>query len=107
MAFQALWQEIRKDCGWEHIPREKIPMLHPLLNDAHIATMMEALNVFDDDFMEDDAGDMADEQWRLATFIVEALSTAPYPVEAALEKARATAIEDTQEVIDRILKKRQ
>lgn len=63
--FVALRAEVRRACGWESIPERKVPALAASCGPAEIAILIRDLEALDPAGLEDDAGDVGDEYWRL------------------------------------------
>ncbi len=66
--FDSLLFEIVRDCGWESFPpTEKLRAMARISGPGEIARLIADLDRLDDADLFDDAGDMADEYWRLRT----------------------------------------
>jgi len=72
--FRVILAEIQRDCGWEHIPYDKISALARLCGPTEVNHLIQALDGLDDAALVDDAGDMGDEYWRLRTAYSQALA---------------------------------
>jgi hypothetical protein len=64
-SFSDVLAEIQRDCGWEHIPCDKISALARLCGPAEVDHLIRELDALDDADLVDDAGDVGDEYWRL------------------------------------------
>jgi HEAT repeat protein len=73
-SFNNLLAEIQRDCGWEHIPYDKISALVRLCGPAEVDHLIRELDALDDADLVDDAGDIGDEYWRLRTAYSQALA---------------------------------
>jgi HEAT repeat protein len=90
-SFSGLLAEIQRDCGWEHIPSDKISALARLCGSAEVNHLIGELDALNDAVLLDDAGDIGDEYWRLRTAYSQALAevgqTAIEPLLRALGSA--------------------
>jgi HEAT repeat protein len=85
--FNALLLEIQRDCGWEHIPHDKISALARICEPTDVDHLLRELNALDDADLVDDAGDMGDEYWRLRTAYSQALAEVGEPAIEPLLRA--------------------
>jgi HEAT repeat protein len=72
--FNSLLGEIQSDCVWEHIPFDKISALARICGPTEVDRLICELDALDDIDLQDDAGDMGDEYWRLRTAYSQALA---------------------------------
>jgi HEAT repeat protein len=72
--FHSILAEIKRDCGWEHVPLDKVSALAKLCGPAEIDCLIQELESLDDSDLEGDAGDVGDEYWRLRTAYSQALA---------------------------------
>lgn len=77
--FELLLAEIKRDCGWEHVPYDKISEIAKLCGPAEVARLIAELNALNDADLEDDAGDIGDEYFRLRTAYSQALTEVGEP----------------------------
>jgi len=81
-SFSDLLAEIQQDCGWEHIPYDKISALARLCGAAEVDHLIRELDKLNDADLVNDVGDIGDEYWRLRTAYSQALAEVG---EAAIE----------------------
>jgi HEAT repeat protein len=72
--FHSILAEIRRECGWEHVPLDKVSALAKISGPAEIDCLIQELESLDDADLEDDAGDVGDEYWRLRMAYSQALA---------------------------------
>jgi HEAT repeat protein len=77
--FGSLLAEIKRDCGWEHVPYDKISEMAKLCGPAEVAVLISELDALNDADLEDDAGDIGDEYCRLRTSYTQALTEVGTP----------------------------
>ena len=85
--FGSLLAEIKRDCGWEHVPYDKISALAKLCGSAEVALLIRELDTLNDADLEDDAGDIGDDYCRLRTAYSQALAEVGQPAIGQLMKA--------------------
>src|SRR5262245_61677892 len=73
-SFRDLLAEIQRDCGWEHIPYDKISALARLCGPTEVDHLIRELDTLNDADLVDDAGDTGDEYWRLRSAYSQALA---------------------------------
>jgi HEAT repeat protein len=114
-SFNTILGEIKRDCAGEHIPYDKISVLAKLSGPAEVDHLIHELDDLDDAELEDDAGDLGDEFWRLRTAYSQALAEVGEPAiepmlralgsenpKARAYVARALGLIGTQRAIDPI-----
>lgn len=82
--FESRFRVIWRECGMENMPEQLVKEIIPLVRAHHIPLIFNALQYFDAQVMQDDAGDCADERWRLATAIQLMLTGSQEPIDEAL-----------------------
>lgn len=90
-SFSELLAEIQRDCGWEHIPYDKITVLAQMCGPAEVAHLIRELDALDDADLVDDAGDVGDEYWRLRTAYSQGLAEVGEPAIEPLLRALDSA----------------
>jgi bilin biosynthesis protein len=85
--FNAILADIKRDCGWEHIPYDKISAMARLCGPAEVDRLILELEALDNADLEDDAGDGIDEYWRLRAAISQALAEVGEPAVEPLLQA--------------------
>ncbi len=86
-SFTELLAEIQHECAWEHIPTDKIPALARLCGLAEVGCLIRELDALNDADLENDAGDLGDEYWRLRTAYSKALAEVGEPAVEPLLRA--------------------
>ena len=94
--FRTILAEIKRDCGWEQIPYDKISALAKISGPAEVAHLIAELDKLDDADLEGDAGDMADEYWRLRIAYSQALAEVGEPAVEPLLRALGSANPETR-----------
>jgi hypothetical protein len=87
-AVPAILESIIRECGWEIVSERKIAAIVHLADLDSVPLMVGYLDRLDESDLEDDAGDVSDEFWRIQTAIERILigigSQVIEPVRAAL-----------------------
>src|SRR4051812_27803196 len=68
-ALPAILDSIARDCGWEVIPDQKIAAFVRLADAGAVPLLVALLERLDEAELEDDAGDVGDEFWRVQTAV--------------------------------------
>ncbi len=103
MSFDSTLQVIKDKVFWEEIPERAIAHIIPQTKPEHIAALVATLNRYTPAIMRDDAGDMADERYRMTTTVNMILDGLSYPVEPLLLQSLPSAIPHTQKWILRLI----
>lgn len=103
-ALPEILSSIARDCGWEVIPDRKIVAFVRLADAGAVPLLVALLDRLDEADLEDDAGDVGDEFWRVQTAVQRILvglgRQVVDPVRAALA---ATGNRFTRECLGRVL----
>src|SRR5437867_5567440 len=95
-SFNTILAEIKRDCGWEQIPYDKVSALAEVSGPAEVDHLISELDALDDADLVGDAGDMADEYWRLRTAYSQALAEVGEPAIEPLLRALGREKPDTR-----------
>ena len=95
-SFNTILAEIKRDCGWEQIPYDKVSALAKVSGPAEVDHLISELDALDDADLVGDAGDMADEYWRLRTAYSQALAEVGEPAIEPLLRALGREKPDTR-----------
>jgi hypothetical protein len=68
-ALTAILDSIASDCGWEIIPNQKIAAFVRLADATAVPLLVALLERLDEAELENDAGDIGDEFWRVQTAV--------------------------------------
>ena len=101
--FSSVLQRIKNDCAWETMPETDIPLLAALCGPLEIKALIQSLDTLDNADLIDDAGDMADEYWRLRTALSRVLAAVGQPGVEPLLGALHSPNRATQEYAARAL----
>jgi putative RNA 2'-phosphotransferase len=104
--FETLWKEIKKECAWENMPENLCREIIPYVGVEEAKEMIRALEKFTKKIMDEDAGDIGDERWRLANAITIVLSQVKVNISPHLYDMKPWALGYTNKIIDDILEKR-
>jgi hypothetical protein len=85
--FSAILSEIKRACGLEYIPSDKISALARICGPAEVDHLIQELDDLDDADLQDDAGDIGDEYWRLRIAYSQALAEIGGPAVESLLRA--------------------
>jgi HEAT repeat protein len=77
--FSAILSEIKRDCGWEHVPYDKVSALAKLCGPAEVDQLIQELEALNDADLEEDAGDVSEQYGRLRTAYSQALGEVGEP----------------------------
>jgi HEAT repeat protein len=95
-SFSSILAEIQRDCGWEHIPYDKITALARVCGPAEVDQLIRELNSLDDADLVDDAGDVGDDYWRLRTAYSQTLAEVGEPAVEPLLRALGSENPETR-----------
>ena len=87
---RTLLKSVYNDCGWETIPLEKITILASQMEFGDVDTLMADIESLDLNHLENDAGDVGDEYWRIAVSVARILVSLGSDVISTLEKYRTS-----------------
>jgi hypothetical protein len=87
-------------------PRELFPGIIPLVRDEQVRIMINSLERYTDNVMENDAGDTCDERVRVGIAVKEILVKVKTDIDPALLRLKHTSLPYTQKVISEVLKER-
>lgn len=102
-AFSEILAEIKRDCGWEHIPYDKISALACMCGPRDVEQLIQELDSLNDHDLEDDAGDIGDEYWRLRTAFSQVLAEVGEPAVQPLLQALGSSNPKTRAYVARAL----
>jgi HEAT repeat protein len=102
-SFSVILTEIKRDCGWETIPYGKVSALARLCGPAEVERLIRELDALDNADLEDDAGDVGDEYWRLRTACSQALAEVGEPAVEPLLRALGSRNPQTRAYAGRAL----
>src|SRR5207247_1344096 len=95
-SFVTILAEIQHDCGLECIPYEKVSALARLCSPVEVEHLIRELDALDDADLENDAGDMGDEYWRLRTAYSQVLVEVGQPAIEPLLRALGSSNPQTR-----------
>jgi HEAT repeat protein len=101
--FSTVLAEVKQDCSWEHIPYDKISVLAQSCGPAEVEHLIRELDALNDAELENDAGDMGDEYWRLRTAFSQALAEVGEPAIEPLLRALGSGNPQTRAYTARAL----
>jgi HEAT repeat protein len=102
-SFSEILADIKRDCGLEHIPYDKVSAMARLCGPAEVDRLICELEALDDADLEDDAGDGIDEYWRLRTAYSQALAEVGEPAVEPLLRALGSENPQTRAFVARAL----
>lgn len=94
-----LLNSVLADCGLELIPTVKIRALSSNLDLGDVDSLIVTVNELDLALLVDDAGDVGDEYWRIASSVAQMLAALGPPVLEELQRHRENDHEYVQMVI--------
>lgn len=104
---RALLTDILHDCGWATIPCDKIAMLASNIQLDDVDELIRVVENLDLCELEQDAGDIGDEYWSIASSIARTLVTLGPAVLSHLAKHRGSQhefVKSTVEMVEEALK---
>jgi HEAT repeat protein len=102
-SFSTILAEIKRDCGLEEIPYDKISALARVCGPGDVDLLIRELDALDDADLEDDAGDMRDEYCRLRTAYSQALAEVGEPAIEPLLRGLDSGNPETRAAVARSL----
>ncbi|MEM9252352.1 MAG: hypothetical protein AAGB29_08385 [Planctomycetota bacterium] len=96
---EQLFKSILDDCGFEVIPLKKIARLQATVELSDVDRLMTELIQLDLSMLEDDAGDIGDEYWRITCAIARILSSLGAGVLKKIDPFRGSNLEYVQMAI--------
>jgi len=98
-SFATLLHAVKESCAWESIPDQAITALAKVCGPAEIAALIHELDALEDAALVDDAGDVADEYWRLRTSYSRTLAEIGSPAVEPLLHALESPNPETREYV--------
>jgi HEAT repeats len=102
-SFSTILAEIKRDCGLEEIPYDKISALARVCGPGDVDLLIRELDALDDADLEDDAGDMRDEYCPLRTAYSQALAEVGEPAIEPLLRGLDSGNPETRAAVARSL----
>ena len=103
-ALPAILSAIACDCGFEVIPDQKIAAFVRLADSGAVPLLVALLERLDEAELEDDAGDIGDEFWRIQTAVRRILvGMGPQVVEPVRSALAATGNRFARDCLGRVL----